>query len=65
MERTLIRYAAPVPANLQPKLVHDEAPNLAALLAWDMLSTLLPLLLGILAIGGLVLRDPQHLDQGL
>ena len=45
------------------KLLDDQAPNLAALLAWGTLSTLLPLLLGILAIAGMVLRDPEHLDQ--
>jgi membrane protein len=45
------------------KLLDDQAPNLAALLAWGTLSTLLPLLLGILAIAGLVLRDPERLDR--
>jgi membrane protein len=45
------------------KLLQDEAPNLAALLAWGTLSTLLPLLLGVLAIAGLLLRDQQRLDQ--
>jgi membrane protein len=45
------------------KFGDDQATNLAALLAWGTLSTLLPLLLGILAITGLVLRDPQRLDQ--
>ena len=51
------------PAQFITKLSQDEAPNLAALLAWGMLSTLLPLLLGILAIAGLLLRDPERLDQ--
>ena len=45
------------------KFSDDQATNLAALLAWGTLSTLLPLLLGILAITGLVLRDPQRVDQ--
>lgn len=45
------------------KFTDDQATNLAALLAWGTLSTLLPLLLGILAITGLVLRDPQRVDQ--
>ena len=41
----------------------DRAPNLAVLLAWGTLNTLFPLVLGILAIAGFVLRDPQRLDQ--
>src|SRR5919197_2317843 len=45
------------------KFNDDQATNLAALLAWGTLSTLLPLLLGILALAGLVLRDPERLDQ--
>jgi membrane protein len=45
------------------KLMDDQAPNLAALLAWGTLSALLPMVLGILAIAGLVLRDPERLDQ--
>ena len=45
------------------KFNDDQSTNLAALLAWGTLSTLLPLLLGILAIAGLVLRDPQRVDQ--
>jgi membrane protein len=45
------------------KFSDDQATNLAALLAWGTLSTILPLLLGILAITGLVLRDPQRVDQ--
>jgi membrane protein len=45
------------------KILDDQAPNLAALLAWGTLSTLLPLLLGILSVAGLILRDPQRLDQ--
>ena len=45
------------------KVLDDQAPNLAALLAWGTLSTLLPLLLGILSVAGLILRDQQRLDQ--
>lgn len=45
------------------KVQDDRATDLAALLAWGTLSTLLPLLLGILALAGLVLRDPRLLDQ--
>src|SRR5262245_51498353 len=45
------------------KVLDDQSPNLAALLAWGTLSTLLPLMLGILTIAGLVLRDPDRLDQ--
>ena len=45
------------------KLMDDEAPNLAALLAWGTLSALLPLVLGVLSLAGLVLNDPQRVDQ--
>ena len=45
------------------KVMDDQAPNLAALLAWGTLSAILPLILGVLSIAGLVLRDPQRLDQ--
>jgi len=44
------------------KVLDDQAPNLAALLAWGTLSTLLPLMLGMLTIAGLILRDPERLD---
>ena len=40
------------------KLMDDQVPNLAALLAWGTLSAMLPLMLGILGLAGLVLRDP-------
>jgi len=45
------------------KVMDDQAPNLAALLAWGTLSALLPLILGMLSVAGLILRDPQRLDQ--
>jgi membrane protein len=45
------------------KLLDDQTPNLGALVAWGTLSTLLPLLLGMLSIVGFVLRDQQRLDQ--
>ena len=45
------------------KAMDDQAPNLAALLAWGTLSAILPLLLGVLSVAGLFLRDPQRLDQ--
>ena len=63
MARRMTRLRGSRPGQFFTKLLQDEAPNLAALLAWGMLSTLLPLLLGILAIAGLLLRDPQRLDQ--
>ena len=63
MKTQLTRLRGSRPGQFVSKLTHDEAPNLAALLAWGMLSTLLPLLLGILAVAGLLLRDPQRLDQ--
>jgi membrane protein len=45
------------------KVLDDQAPNLAALLAWGTLSAILPLLLGMLSLAGLVLRDPNTLDK--
>jgi membrane protein len=45
------------------KVMDDQAPNLAALLAWGTLSAILPLILGVLSVAGIVLRDPQRLDQ--
>jgi membrane protein len=45
------------------KVLDDQAPNLASLLAWGTLSTMLPLLLGVLSVAGLILRDPQRLDD--
>src|SRR5215207_1232335 len=45
------------------KVQDDRVPNLAILLAWGTLNTLFPLVLGILAISGFVLRDPQRLDE--
>jgi len=45
------------------KVMDDQAPNLAALLAWGTLSALLPLVLGIMTIAGLLLRDPDRLNQ--
>src|SRR5919199_283596 len=44
------------------KLMDDRVPNLAVLLAWGALSTLFPAVLGLLALAGLILRDPQRLD---
>jgi membrane protein len=45
------------------KVQNDQVTDLAALLAWGTLSAVLPLILGILSITGLVLRDPQRLDE--
>jgi membrane protein len=45
------------------KVMDDRAPNLAVLIAWGTLNTLLPLILGILALAGFVLRDPDRLNQ--
>jgi membrane protein len=45
------------------KLMDDQAPNLASLLAWSTLSALLPLILGVLSVAGILLRDPQRLEQ--
>ena len=48
---------------LLKKVVDDQAPNLASQLAWGTLTALLPLLLGIVSLAGLILRDPERLDQ--
>src|SRR5690349_16876750 len=45
------------------KVMDDQAPNLASLVAWGTLSAILPMLLGILSLAGLILRDPQTLNQ--
>jgi membrane protein len=45
------------------KVMDDQAPNLAALLAWGTLSALLPLILGVLSVAGIVLRDQKRLDD--
>ncbi len=45
------------------KVLDDQVPNLGALLAWGTLSTMLPLLLGMLSLAGLVLRDQDRLNQ--
>jgi uncharacterized BrkB/YihY/UPF0761 family membrane protein len=44
-------------AFLWQKLFDDRALTLASLLAWGMLKTFLPLLLGILSLIGLLLGD--------
>jgi membrane protein len=43
------------------KVNDDRATMLAALLAWSMLNTLLPLALCVMAFAGLVLQDPAQL----
>jgi membrane protein len=45
------------------KVMDDQVPNMAALLAWGTLSALLPLLLGILGLAGFALTDPEMLDR--
>jgi membrane protein len=45
------------------KVRDDRFTNLAILLAWGTLNTLFPLVLGMLAISGFVLRDPGRLEQ--
>jgi membrane protein len=51
------------PGQFVKKVLDDQMPNLAALLAWGTLSAILPLLLGLLALAGMVLRDQQRLDE--
>src|ERR671933_1982592 len=48
---------------LLKKFQDDKATNLGQVLAWGTLSTLLPLVLGILSLAGLVLRDSQQVDR--
>ena len=45
------------------KVMDDQATNLAALLAWGTLTAVLPLILGLLSLVGLILRDPQRLNE--
>jgi membrane protein len=45
------------------KVMDDQAPNLASLLAWGTLSALLPLMLCVLSVAGLILRDDKRLDD--
>src|SRR5260370_3974381 len=45
------------------KIMDDQAPNLAALLAWGSLSAIWPLIRGALSVAGVVLRDPKRLDE--
>lgn len=45
------------------KLTGDRFTELAILLAWGSLNTFIPVILGLLALGGLVLRDPERLQQ--
>src|SRR2546427_3626511 len=63
LKSTLQAFQDSKPGQFLKKVMDDQAPNLAALLAWGTLSTLLPLMLGMLTVAGLVLRDPQRLDQ--
>ncbi len=53
----LQRLLASPPARLVQKFLDDRALTLASLLAWGILNTFLPLLLGILSLIGLLLGD--------
>ena len=44
------------------KVLDDRAPNLAIILAWGTLNTMLPLMLGILSVAGFLLRDQQRVQ---
>lgn len=63
IKQRLAAFQESRPGLFVKKVSDDQATNLGALLAWGTLSTLLPLLLGLLAIAGLVLRDPERLNQ--
>jgi membrane protein len=56
-EGRLAALLASPPARFVQKFMDDRALTLASLLAWGMLNTFLPLLLGILAIVGALLGD--------
>jgi membrane protein len=51
------RFLTSTPARFGQKFMDDRALTLASLVAWGMLNTFLPLLLGILALVGVVLGD--------
>ena len=53
----LSRLLASPPARFGQKFMDDRALTLASLVAWGMLNTFLPLLLGILSLVGLLLGD--------
>jgi membrane protein len=57
LEHHLSLLLASPPARLGQKFMDDRALTLASLLAWGMLNTFLPLLLGILSLVGLLLGD--------
>lgn len=50
-------------ARLGKKFMDDRGLDLAILLAWGTLNTLFPVVLGLTAIAGLVLRDEQRLQE--
>lgn len=50
-------------ARLGKKFMDDRGLDLAILLAWGTLNTLFPVILGLTAIAGLVLRDDQRLQE--
>jgi membrane protein len=53
----LDRLRATPPARFGQKIMDDRAFTLASLVAWGMLNTFLPLLLGVLALVGVLLGD--------
>jgi membrane protein len=57
LQHQLSRLLASPPARLGQKFMDDRALTLASLLAWGMLNTFLPLLLGILSLVGLLVGD--------
>jgi membrane protein len=57
LEQRLQALGASAPARLFQKFMDDRALTLASLLAWGILNTFLPLLLGILSLIGLLLGD--------
>lgn len=59
----LAAFQSSKPGQFLQKFNDDQATNLASILAWGTLSTMLPLLLGMLGLAGLILRDPQTLDK--
>jgi membrane protein len=62
MRQRIEAFQKSAPGRFVKKVLDDRAPNLAIILAWGTLNTMLPLLLGILSVAGFLLRDPQRVQ---
>lgn len=63
MREKLATLQASPPGRFFQKFNGDRGFDLAVLLAWGTLNTLFPVLLGITALAGLLLNDPERLSQ--